>query len=251
MKLAANIGCLFAELPFMERFAAAKEAGFAGVEVNAPYDHSGQEMRSLLLRHGLDFVNFMCPPPNFTGGERGFAAVPGGSERFRRDFARSLRYADLLKTRHITIMAGRARGIVAHKTFVENLKWAAACAPARSLLIEPMSMREFPDYFLESFWQANEILDEVACPNVGLLFDAFQAQSMSENLMGCWAAHGRHARHIQVAGLPDRREPEGAGVDWKGFLQEVSASGYKGWISAEYTPRGLTLKGLGWMKDMS
>ena len=246
MKFAANLSCMFAELPFMDRFAAAKEAGFDAVEINSPYDFPAQELRHALLRYDLTFTLITSPPPNWAGGERGFAAVPGLEKRFQTDFERCLRYADLLRPRHIHIIAGRAKGTVARATLIRNLTWACDRAQGRSLVIQPMSASEQPGYFLDSFWTANDIIAEVDRPNLGLLFDAFQAQMMSENLMACWQAHGHRARHIQIAGAPLRTEPDDETVDWPGFFAAVGASPYAGFIGAEYTPRTTTQNGLGW-----
>ena len=88
---------LFPELPFLERFAPAKAAGFDAVGVLFPYEHAAQEMRDQRVIHGLTFVLQNTPPPNWTGGDRGFAAIPGLEDRFRRDFDRCLRFADVLK----------------------------------------------------------------------------------------------------------------------------------------------------------
>ena len=39
-KFAANLSFLFAELAFLDRFKAARDAGFQAVEFMFPYDHS-------------------------------------------------------------------------------------------------------------------------------------------------------------------------------------------------------------------
>ncbi len=96
-RFCANLTLLFTELPFLDRFAAASAAGFAGVEVLFPYDDPVPEILDRLDRTGLPFVLMNCPPPNYTGGPRGFAAVPGLEDRFRTDFRRAARYAATLE----------------------------------------------------------------------------------------------------------------------------------------------------------
>ena len=39
-RLAANLSMMFNEVPFLERFAAARKAGFEGVEFLFPYEYS-------------------------------------------------------------------------------------------------------------------------------------------------------------------------------------------------------------------
>lgn len=245
-RFCANLTFLFQELPFMERFAAAREAGFEAVEVLFPYDFPAQEMRGHLAAQGLALALLNTPPPNWAGGARGFAAVPGAEERFRHDFDRTLRFAGVLKPQHIHVMAGKAQGAVARATYLRNLKWAAARAPKASLTIEPVSPSELPGYFLDSFDLAAEILDEVGAPNLGLQFDAYHAQLLTEDAAGTWARHGHRARHVQIAGVPGRHEPEGGAFDCPGFLAALDASGYRGWVSAEYLPKETTAEGLGW-----
>ena len=117
---AANLTYLFTELPMQQRFAAARRAGFQGVEILFPYDLAVKELVRCAEATGLEFVLLNTPPPNWAGGPRGFAAVPGSEERFRRDFDRSLRFAQALRSRHLHVMAGKAEGPAARRCLIEN-----------------------------------------------------------------------------------------------------------------------------------
>ena len=247
-RFAANLSRLFPDLPFLERFGAAKEAGFDAVEVLYPYDHPTQEIRDRLIWNDLAFVLMNCPPPNATGGPQGFAAVPGLEDRFLRDFDRTLRFARVLKPRHIHIMAGAAEGPQAEATFVGNLRWAAARAPEQGLTIEPINRHDMPGWFLADYATAARVLDAVAAPNLALQFDAYHAPRITGDVIGAWAGHGARAAHVQIAGFPGRHEPAGGEIDWPGFFARLDADRYAGWVSAEYTPRAATLAGLGWMR---
>lgn len=246
-RLCANLSWLFTELPLIERFAAARAAGFDAVEVLFPYDSPTQEMRDQLVWNDLDFVLINCPPPNATGGPQGFAAIPGLSDRFRRDFDRTLRFAAVLKPRYIHIMAGAAEGAEAEATFVANLAWAAARAPKQGLTIEPINRGDMPGYFLADFDLAARVLDAVGAPTLGLQFDAYHAQAITGDALGAWDRFGHLASHIQIAGHPDRHEPLGDDIDWPAFFAALERDGYGGHVSAEYRPRGATADGLGWM----
>ncbi|MEJ1992525.1 MAG: hydroxypyruvate isomerase, partial [Maritimibacter sp.] len=81
-RFAANLTYLFRELPFLDRFDAAAEAGFEGVEVLFPYDYAAQEITRRLLANGLTMVLLNAPPPNWTGGAPGYAAEPENRARF-------------------------------------------------------------------------------------------------------------------------------------------------------------------------
>ncbi len=52
-RLGANIGFLFVEMPFLDRFEAAARAGFTGVEFASPYEYSAAELRARLQANGL------------------------------------------------------------------------------------------------------------------------------------------------------------------------------------------------------
>jgi hydroxypyruvate isomerase len=249
-RFAANLTWLFTELPLMERFSAARDAGFDGVEVQFPYDAPAQDMRDQLVFNRLDFVSMNAPPPNYTGGVRGFAALPGGQDRFRRDFDRVLRYAGVLKPRHIHIMAGEAEGPEARAAFVENLAWAAARAPKQSLTIEPINCIDMPGYFLSDFDLAAEVLEEVCAPNLGMQFDAYHAQMLTGDAPGTFARHAPRVRHVQIGGHPGRGEPTGGDIDWPRFFGALATAGYDGWIAAEYRPATTTQAGLGWLADL-
>lgn len=247
-RLCANLTMLFTELPMDQRFQAAKDAGFEGVEVLFPYDLPARDLHRAAVRAGVDFVLINCPPPNWTGGPRGFAAVPGLEDRFRRDFERALRVAEALRARHIHIMAGKAEGEDAEGTFIQNLRWACGRAPSQSLLIEPLNRGDMPGYFLSDFDVAARIIAAVARPNLGLQFDVYHAQILTGDAVGTFQKHAPLVRHIQIAGLPGRHEPvTGGGLDMRAFLGAVAASGYGGWISAEYHPAITTEAGLGWL----
>lgn len=248
-RFAANLTLLFTELPMLQRFEAARAAGFEGIEILFPYDLSASDLSRAAIRAGLDMVLINCPPPNWAGGPRGFAAEPTLIDRFRRDFDRSLRVAHALRARHIHIMAGRAEGAAAEACFIENLKWACARAPHASLTIEPINRTSMPGYFLSDFDHAASIIEAVDAPNLALQFDAFHAHIITGDVMGTFAAFRPFIRHIQIAGYPGRNEPDGGEIDYAAFFSAVRSSDYKGWISAEYNPSDLTGNGLGWLRN--
>lgn len=242
----ANLSMLFREVPLLERFEAAREAGFDAVEILFPYEESGQAILRELARNHLDLILINTPPPNWAGGDRGFAAIPGAEDRFRHDFKRALRYADVLKAKHIHIMSGIADGRAAHDTYVSNLLWAAAEAPAQSLTIEPINPDDMPGYFLNDFDQAIEVLNAVSAPNLNLQFDAYHAHKITGNTLGTWEKYGHRAVHVQVAGAEDRHEPVQGAIDYPTFFRRLDRDGYSGVVSAEYNPAKDTVSGLGW-----
>ncbi|MBW7056467.1 TIM barrel protein [Paracoccus bogoriensis] len=246
-RFAANLSVLFTELPMPERFAAAAEAGFEGVEILFPYDLTARELSRAAIAAGTEIVLINAPPPNWTGGPRGFAAVPGLEERFRRDFERSLRVAEALRVRHINIMAGRAAGPQALDTLTRNLAWAAERAPHASLTIEPACPQSMPGVFLTDYGTALDVIRRIGAPNLGLQLDMHHALSITGDLVACWRQVSALTRHVQIGGWPARNEPEPETEPLAGFMAALRSSEYRGWIGAEYEPARTTQAGLNWL----
>ncbi|MEO1637858.1 MAG: TIM barrel protein [Pseudomonadota bacterium] len=233
----------------MERFAAAKEAGFDAVEVLFPYDVNAQDLVNELARYELKMALINCPPPNYTGGDQGFAAIPGLEARFEKDFIRALRYAKTLGAEHLHIMSGVAEGEAAKATMLRNLRWAAAEAPEQSLTIEPINQETMPGYFLSDFDLGRELVEAVNAPNLLLQFDTFHAARITGDVMGTWDAMRDITVHVQVAQMPDRGEPDQGVIDYPAFFGQLDAEGYAGWVAGEYKPRTTTEAGVGWINS--
>ncbi|MBB95517.1 MAG: hydroxypyruvate isomerase [Rhodobacteraceae bacterium] len=247
-RFAANLTLLWTELPYLDRFAAAAEAGFTGAEVLFPYDIAAQDTRRALIASGLDFVLMNAPPPNYTGGVPGYAALPGGEDRFSRDIRRVMRYAELLRPAFIHVMAGEAEGPEARAAFVANLKAATAASPDQVFTIEPLNRGSFPGYFLADYDLAIDILDAVGAPNLGLQYDSFHAQEIHGDALAVWERVKTRVAHVQIGDVPGRGAPGSGGIDFPALFGAIGDSGYDGWISAEYQPGMKTEKTLDWMK---
>ncbi|MEQ9694450.1 TIM barrel protein [Shimia sp. SDUM112013] len=239
---------LFKEYPFLERFAAARRAGFEAVEILFPYDISARDILKASESAKIPIILINTPPPNWAGGDRGFAAIPGGQDRFRHDFKRALRYAEVLGAKMVHIMSGVADGPEAMATMIDNLAWATDWAPKQLLTIEPINPLDIPGYFLNDFDLAADILDAVAAPNLALQFDAYHAQRITGDVIGTWQAHRPRIGHVQVADTPRRHEPGTGEINFAEFFSQLDADGYQGHVSAEYHPKQSTEAGLGWLK---
>ncbi|MEX0370335.1 MAG: hydroxypyruvate isomerase family protein [Tateyamaria sp.] len=248
-RFAANLTYLWAELPYLDRFDAAAEAGFLAVEVQQPYDVPAPETLAALNRNGLQFVLLNAPGPNYAGGARGFAALPGGEARFDYDMRRAVRYAQALGASIIHVISGDGAGDAARDTLVGNLKRAAATLPdGLTLTLEPLCPDSQPDYFLNSYDLAADIIDAVDAPNVGLQFDSYHAQHITGDALGVFEAMRPLIRHIQIGDAPGRTPPGTGKVDFDALFAAIDASGFDGWVGAEYRTEGRTDKTLGWMR---
>ncbi len=235
-KFAANISLLFSELPFPERFSAAADAGFEAVEILFPYETAATEIRRALATNALELALINAPPPKNSGGTPGYAAIPGGEDRFRSDIRRVLDYAKAVRPGLIHLMSGFSKGQDALETFVGNLQWAADFAPEQQFTIEPLNEVSQPGYFLNDYNLAIKVLDRVNRPNVGLQYDSFHAQMIHGDALDVWHKHCARVIHAQIGAAPDRSEPGRGATDFETLFHAIDRSGYTGWVSAEYNP---------------
>ena len=247
-KLAANLSWLFTEVPFLERFEAAAAGGFRAVEFLQPYEFPPEEIAARLKRHGLEHVLFNLPPGDAGKGERGLAALPGREAEFMRNVGRALDYAKATGCTRIHALAGNASGSAAEAAYVANLKAAADLVAPHgiTLLIEPLNTRDAPGYFLSTTGAALRVIERVDRRNVSLQLDLYHCQIMEGDL----ARHirdlaGRFA-HVQIAGVPDRNEPDIGEINSAYVLELLDETGYAGWVGCEYKPKTGTVAGLGW-----
>jgi 2-dehydrotetronate isomerase len=243
-RFAANITMLFTEVAPLERPSYAVQAGFDGVEILFPYDHSVAEWQKALGDVPLALIN--TPPGDWASGDRGFASVAGMEQKFRDSFLRGADYATRLGARRLHVMAGVGKGSVAEQTFLDNLAWAATQSDL-ILTLEPLNPGDMPGYFLNDYDQTARLLDDLGAANIGLQFDLWHATRLYGQAAPVWDAHRGHTAHVQIAGFPTRAEPGGGGFDLTALCTDLDAMGYDGWVGAEYRPANGTLKGLGWL----
>jgi len=250
-RFTANIAFLFPELPFLDRIDAAKAAGFNKVECHFPYEFPIEVLRDRLARAAVQLTGLNTQPGDRARGEFGFAGVPGREEQFRRDFADALRYATALGASIIHVMAGVVapdQRAAARKTYVENLRAAAreAAGTGVTLVLEPLNTRDAPGYLVSRSDEIAEIIREVGAADVKLLFDVYHVQIMEGDLITRLERHRDVMGHVQVAGVPDRAEPDERNeVNYPAILAKLDAIGYAGLVGLEYKPRGRTADGLG------
>lgn len=254
-RFSANLGFLWPDRPLLERIAAAGAAGFKAVEMHWPYDVPAGEVRAALARHGLKLLGVNTVRGDVSKGENGLGALAGREAEFQAAVDQSIRFCVEAGGTAIHCMAGyvkpgdRARG---RAVFVDNLRTASAKAEPHglTLLLEPLNPRDAPGYFYATVGEALRIIEEVARPNVKLMFDGYHVGVTEGDVVGrlhtCFPAIG----HVQIAAVPSRAEPDEGEVDFRALFDALDALGYAGWIGAEYKPRGATDAGLGWVEAL-
>ena len=256
-KFAANLTMLFGELPFLDRFAAAKAAGFGGVEYLFPYDFEKAALSEQLQRYGLTQVLHNLPAGDWASGERGIAILPDRVDEFRDGVARAIAYAKALDCPQVNCLVGiapaGADAAELRRVLVKNLRFAAdALASQRiKLLIEPINTRDIPGFFLTGTEQAARIIDDVGSDNLFIQYDIYHMQIMEGDIAPTLQKHLPKIAHVQLADNPGRNEPGTGEINYPFLFRHLDGIGYRGWIGCEYKPKTSTAAGLGWYADLA
>jgi hydroxypyruvate isomerase len=278
-KFAANLSMMYVELPFLDRFEAAAKDGFKAVEYLFPYAYEAKELAARLKNNGLQQVLFNLPPGGvdaasidaaWNAGTRGIACIPGREAEFAAGADLALRYAEALNCPRLHMMAGllptnlptNALSIAENKantrqTYTNNAKHASQLVAKQSinLLLEPINTRDIPGFFLNRQDEAHALIAEIAQPNVKVQMDLYHCQIVEGDVamkIRQYLPTG-NVGHFQIAGVPERHEPDIGEINYPYLFEVIDSLGYDGWIGCEYKPKlggqpNGTSTGLGWLK---
>ena len=252
---------LYPEFEFLDRFEAAAKDGFKAVEYLFPYAFEPREIAVRLKVNGLQQVLFNAPPGDWDAGERGLACLPGREAEFRAGIGQALDYAAALDCPRIHVMAGLlpvgTQRETLYPTYINQLRWAAqeAAKQGVEVLIEPINTRDIPGFFLNRQDHAHQVVKDVSASNLKVQMDLYHCQIVEGDLvmkLSHYLPTG-HVGHVQIAGVPERHEPDLGELNYPYLFSVLDELGYTGWVGCEYRPRagmqpGGTSAGLGWIK---
>ncbi len=252
-KFSANLGFLWSDLPLPAAIHAAKAAGFDAVECHWPYDTPAPQVQAALQATGLRMLGLNTRRGNPEKGDNGLCALPDRTTEARAAIDEALAYAVVISAANIHVMAGFSDGQAAHDTFVANLRYATQRAAAHgiTILIEPLNAYDAPGYFLRTTQQARSIIQQVAAPNLKLMFDCYHVQltegDLTHRLQDLLPVIG----HIQFASVPDRGTPDHGEVNYAHVFDVIAQLGFNAPLGAEYKPVGPTGQSLGWIQSFA
>lgn len=253
-QFAANLTMLFNDIPFLERFAAARLAGFTAVEYLFPYDYPAAQIKEQLSANGLKQVLFNLPCGNWGAGERGLAASPDRVEEFRTGVSQALAYAQVLGVPQLNCLAGkRVAGYSDEehwRTLVSNVRLASEALQGAklTLVVEAINHFDIPGFFLNRTEQVAQLIDEVQLPNVFIQYDVYHAQREEGDLTATLRKYQKKIGHIQIADNPGRHQPGTGEINYPFLFEEIDRLGYGGFIGLEYVPEPDTMASLAWVK---
>jgi hydroxypyruvate isomerase len=250
---AANLTLMFNEWPFLDRFAAAADAGFTAVEYLFPYDHPPEAIAQRLDQNNLTQALFNLPPGDWAAGERGLAALPERFEAVMAGLATALPYVEATGVKRVHLMAGIADALSpeANAAWRRSLRYVAGPLADRGvdLLIEPINGIDMPGYFLNDFAIAETAIAELGLPNLKLQFDVYHRQIMHGDVTRALRNLLPIIGHVQIASVPSRSEPDCEELNYAFLFQVLDLLDYEGFVGCEYRPRGKTLDGLRWLTE--
>ncbi|MBZ0225735.1 MAG: hydroxypyruvate isomerase [Comamonas sp.] len=256
-KFAANLTMLFTERPFLERFAAARAAGFDAVEFLFPYAWPARQIQELLIQHRLRLVLHNLPAGDWDAGERGIACLPDRTEEFRAGVARAIAYATALDVPQLNCLIGKVPADAdprqVDEAVIENLRHAATelARHGKRLVVEPINTFDIPGFYLHGTAQALRLIEQVGADNLFVQYDIYHMQRMEGEIAATLQKHLAQIGHVQLADNPGRHEPGTGELNWRFLFAHLDRIGYDGWIGCEYQPATTTEAGLGWIEALS
>jgi hydroxypyruvate isomerase len=248
-----NINTLFTDVPLLDRFALAREAGFEAVESWWPTGIDPDAYASALADADLELVLV-----NFTGGDmpRGDRGVLGDLERFeefRENVPAALDLATATGCSRTNALVGlqKADQVRADqlKLAVENVRWAADLAADRDIqvLIEPLNPFDNGPTLIQTIQSGLDFISAVGRPNVRLQFDAYHVERTESRVPDMVRRAGPLIGHVQIADAPGRGAPGTGTIDFAAVFQALHTVGYDGYIGLEYISDAPVEQALQWL----
>jgi hydroxypyruvate isomerase len=256
---AANCSLLFAEVPLLQRPAAARAAGFTAIEFwwpwpdqPVPRDHDLDDFITAVRDAGVHLVGLNFFAGDLAGPDSGVLSVPARSGEFRDNIDVTVGLGAELDVRmHNAPYGNRVADATPEQQdelALENLTLAADAAAVNdaTVLLEPVSGPK--PYPLRTAADAVAVLDRLAVDNVGLCCDLFHLANNGDDIDAALAAYAPRIAHVQIADHPGRGEPGSGALDLDRYLDVIAASGYDGYVGCEYQPTSTTADSLEWLR---
>jgi len=255
MRLAANISLMFTELPLLERFQAAKNAGFHVVEIQFPYKEKIKDLVAAKEAAQVEVCLINVPAGDLMVGGEGLACVPGAEDEFKKALNICYKYAKALDVKLVNVLPGRCLEPANEYDYLETLKHnlskAASAFGKHDILVtfEAINTRDMPGFLVHSTQQMLDIITDVDHDNLKMQFDIYHMQLMDGHVDECIEHYGHLIGHIQFSDVPGRGEPGTGNLNFIHIFEDIHRSHYHGYVAAEYKPTGNTLDSLQWMQE--
>ena len=258
MRFSANVSTLFKEVPFLERFGRAAQAGFSAVEFWWPSGEDLGEVEGAIKDAGVEVALFNFDAGDMPAGDRGLVSDPERQGRFRENVPVALGLAEGLGCHRMNILVGHALPGMEREEQLDlarnNVGFAAdeAREAAVEVVVEAVNTFENGPYLLYTTAQAVEFVRSVRRDNVKIQHDFYHMQRMEGNLVANLRQHIGMIGHIQIADSPGRGEPGSGEIHYPYVLAQFDELGYGGYVGLEYNPTTETTEeSFAWLPEES
>ncbi|MDP2227373.1 MAG: TIM barrel protein [Moraxellaceae bacterium] len=255
LKYSANLSLLFTEVPLIERFAAARAAGFSAVEIQFPYELAIADILRELETHELRLVLINVPAGDLMQGGDGLACVPGREQAFRHAVMDALHYASALGVPTVNVLAGREPAgeslTRCLHTLAGSLRYASETLQSIGVttVVEAINTVDMPRFLVHNVAQMQEMLEIVDHPTLKMQFDCYHMARMGEDVLQALTDNIDSIGHVQFADTPGRHQPGTGALDFAAIFTRLRELPYAGWCGAEYRPHGCTQDSMHWLQQ--
>ena len=235
---ACNMESWWTELPFLERFIAASEAGFTAIEF---WDYTDQsrnvkEIAKLCRSLELQIVQF-------TGWQGPSLALMDNHDVFTESMKRAVEVAHELDAPMFTVVGHQSVNGVSHEDSIENIKQALMnVAPIledaeKMLILEPFNPVDHQGHFLNGSKDALTICRTIDSPSIKINWDLYHMQLTEGNLIDELKSGMDQVGYIQIADVPGRNQPGTGELNYRFIFKEIKKMKYEGYIGLECWPK--------------
>ena len=245
----ACIEPMYHELPFLDRFQAAKDDGFAFVEFWSWTDKDLDAVRAAAERAGVGIAGF--------NGDAELSLIdPSQKAAYLAFLRRSVEAAKKVGARSLTIHSNglgeggavinaydELSGTVKLCAMFDTLKECAKLAEESGVLmnLEPLNITtDHAGNFLTSTRMAAEITRLIGSPMLKVLYDAYHMQLNEGSICDNIRAYGDQFGHIHVADAPGRHDPGTGEINYAQVFRCLEETGYAGLAGFELIPKTTT-----------
>lgn len=249
MKTTACIETLFTELPWEQRFSAAKKAGFDLVEFWSWTDKNLDQIKRLSEEAGIGISGF--------NGDADYSLIdPAHKEKYLEFLGRSLETAKKIGAGSVTIHSnalGDGGIVVDHYTELSHtvklcsmydmLKEVAVMAEESGINCNLEGLNITTDHegnFLVNTQMAAEVIRLIDSPKLKILYDVYHMQLNEGSICDTLTKYIDTVGHIHIADAPGRHEPGTGEINYPNVIKHLRDLGYEGTVGCELFPKTTT-----------
>jgi hydroxypyruvate isomerase len=245
----ACIDALFCEIPFLERFQAAKNAGFDFVEFWNWEDKDLDALKEAADQAGIPISGF--------NGDAAFSLIDPTQQRNYLEFLeQSIAVAKQLGAGSITIHSNGLGdgGIVLHDyaelsdtvklcSMYDTLIKCARLAENSGIQMNLEALNVTTDHvgnYLKTTQMAAELTRMIGCPKLKILYDVYHMQLNEGSLLDNIRTYGDQFGHVHIADAPGRHEPGTGEINFAAVFSCLEEINYQGLVGYELMPKTTT-----------